>query len=239
MKRIPGFLIVLLALTRMAVADQNPFAKANEEFSAGNYKAAIVDYEALVAAREWSANLFYDLGNAYFHERDFGRAILNYERALEIDPRHPEAEANLRLVRDQTRGLELTPSAAEKYLSRVRPSAVAVAAAISFWLGVVLLIRRARGASLLGAVACLLVSAGCVWAGWTLENGIRGNGAAIVVAENAEARVATADTAKSMLVLPAGSEVVILQRRGNWNYALLPNNQRGWIAAKAAEPVRL
>ena len=36
-----------------------------------------------------------------------------------------------------------------------------------------------------------------------------------------------------------GSEVVILEERGDWNYAALPNDQRGWIAANAVEKVRL
>ncbi|PYK72362.1 MAG: aerotolerance regulator BatD, partial [Verrucomicrobia bacterium] len=61
----------------------------------------------------------------------------------------------------------------------------------------------------------------------------------VVVADNAEARVATADSAKSVLALPPGSEVVILQERGDWSYAALPNDQRGWISTKAVEKVRL
>src|SRR5262245_58126074 len=58
---------------------QAEFAKANEEFAQGHFKEAIAGYEALVGAGHWNANLFYDLGNAYFRTRDFGRAILNYE----------------------------------------------------------------------------------------------------------------------------------------------------------------
>jgi tetratricopeptide (TPR) repeat protein len=238
-KKIAAFVITLVALAQVALADDVRFAKANKEFAAGNFKAAIADYEADVATRQWSANLFYNLGNAYFRDGDIGRAILNYERALEIDPHHPEADANLRLARDQTRGLELAPAAAEKYLSRGGTSTVVMAGAISFWLAVFLLVRRARGGPLMAAIACLLVSAACAWAAWMLENGTRGQGAAIVVAEETQARVATADTARSILVLPAGSEVVILQQRGDWNYAILPNNQRGWISARAAERVRL
>jgi hypothetical protein len=47
------------------------------------------------------------------------------------------------------------------------------------------------------------------------------------------------DTAKSVLVLPAGSEIKILSERGDWIYAALPNDQRGWIPASAAERVRM
>jgi SH3-like domain-containing protein len=51
--------------------------------------------------------------------------------------------------------------------------------------------------------------------------------------------VATADNARGVLALPAGSEVSILQERGDWNYVALPNDQRGWIATSAVEKVRL
>ena len=101
-------MLMFIALTQIAFADESHFAQGNKAYAAGDFKAAIADYEAAVTAREWNANLFYNLGNAYYRVHDFGRAILNYERALQIDPHHPEAEANLQLVRDQTRGLELT-----------------------------------------------------------------------------------------------------------------------------------
>src|SRR6266511_4693608 len=61
------------------------FTKANQEYAQGHFKEAISGYEALVRSGQWSANLFYDLGNAYFRTGDFGRAILNYERALALD----------------------------------------------------------------------------------------------------------------------------------------------------------
>ena len=62
-----------------AIAQPNAeFAKANQEYAQANFKDAIANYEALVRAGQWNANLFYDLGNAYFRTRDFGRAILNY-----------------------------------------------------------------------------------------------------------------------------------------------------------------
>jgi hypothetical protein len=82
----------------------------------------------------------------------------------------------------------------------------------------------------------LILTAISVFAAYKLENGTRGKG---VVVENAEARIATADSARSVLRLPSGSEVLILQERGDWSYAALPNDQRGWIAAKAVEKVRL
>jgi hypothetical protein len=54
-----------------------------------------------------------------------------------------------------------------------------------------------------------------------------------------QARLATADTANAVLALPPGSEIKILSTRGDWLYAALPSNLRGWISVKDAERVRL
>jgi len=78
--------IAFLALwAGSSLAQPNPdFTKANEEYAQGQFTEAISGYEGLVRAGQWSANLFYDLGNAYFRTGEFGRAILNYERALAL-----------------------------------------------------------------------------------------------------------------------------------------------------------
>jgi hypothetical protein len=39
--------------------------------------------------------------------------------------------------------------------------------------------------------------------------------------------------------LPAASEVNIVIQRGDWIYATLPNNLRGWVPAKSVSRVRL
>ncbi|HEY2046147.1 MAG TPA: tetratricopeptide repeat protein, partial [Candidatus Udaeobacter sp.] len=77
--------MILLGVVSSAFGQSDAeFAKANQEFAQGRFKEAIAGYEALVHEGQWNANLFYDLGNAYFRTRDFGRAILNYERALAL-----------------------------------------------------------------------------------------------------------------------------------------------------------
>src|SRR5499427_5928303 len=120
-----------------AFAQSDPqFAKANEEFAQGHFKEAIAGYEALVSAGQWNANLFYNLGNAYFRTHDFGRAILNYERALALDNHHPEATANLQIARDEARALELQPTKLERYLQFASVNQYAIAAAVAFWLGI-------------------------------------------------------------------------------------------------------
>src|SRR5207249_9673837 len=90
------FLCINFAITSSAFAQSDAqFTKANQEFAEGHFKEAISGYEALIRSGQWSANVFYDLGNAYFRTGNFGRAILNYERALALERHHPEATANL------------------------------------------------------------------------------------------------------------------------------------------------
>src|SRR5262249_44207393 len=199
-----------------AIAQSNTeFAKANQEFAQGNFKEAITGYETLVRAGQWNANLFYDLGNAYFRTRDFGRAILNYERALALDQHHPEATANLQIARDEARALELRPTKLERYLQFASVNQYAIAAAVAFWLGifgiVALIFARRRSTALLSlSILCLLVGGLAVWAIHTLDNGSEGRGLAIVTGNDVQARLATADTANSVLALPPGSEIKIL-----------------------------
>jgi len=156
---------------------------------------------------------------------------------LQLDRNHPEADANLRIARDQTHALELAPATLEKYLNFASTKSFAMLAAILFWGTIILLILRRR--KVLWMTIGFLLTASFSWAAYKLESGTRGQSVAVVVTDNVEARVATADSAKSVLALPPGSEVVILQERGDWNYAALPNDLRGWISTKAVEKVRL
>jgi len=240
------YLVALLFCVGSAASAlaQPDFTKANQEFAQGNFKEAIAGYDSLVRAGQWNANLFYNLGNAYFRTRDFGRAILNYERALALDNHHPEATANLQIARDEARALELQATKLERYLQFASINQYVIAAAVAFWLGIfgitALIFARRRSAALL-SLSCLslLVCGMAIWAIHTLDKGSEGRGLAIVTGNDVQARLATADTANSVLALPPGSEIKILSTRGDWMYAALPNELRGWIQTKNAELVRL
>src|SRR2546423_12799064 len=223
---------------------EGDFTKANQEYAQGNFAEAISGYEALVGAGQWSANLFYDLGNAYFRVGDFGHAVLNYERALALERHHPEATANLQITRDEAHALELQQSGPERYVQFASVNQYSIAAAIAFWLAVFAIVMlsfaRRRSSTLIAMlIFCLLVSGVAIYAVYTLERGSNGSGLAIVTGNNVQARLATPDTANSILALPPGSEVKILSTRGDWIYAALPNNLRGWVPAKDAQQVRL
>ena len=239
--------VVIFCVGNVAVqaTEEDPtFAQATQAYSEGRFQEAVDGYQSLVNSGRWSANLFYDLGNAWFRLGDFGKAILNYERALALDAQHPEASANLRLARDEARGLELRKDWIERYVAMGTPAQYSIAAAVAFWFFLFGLTRwffsRRRSTGRMALIACAAAVCGIsIFALYTLENGAQGRALAIVTGNNIEARLATADNAGSILALPAGSEIKVLSERGDWLYAALPNGQRGWIPAKAVERVRL
>ena len=248
MRKPGGSAVLVISITLLALSASGQatavFAKANAEYAAGHFQLAIDGYESLVRSKQWNAVLFYDLGNAWFRKGDPGRAILQYERALALDRQHPEAQANLRLVRDEARALELPKTVADRYLDFASPTQYVWTAALAFWVAVfalaLLLLGSRRSSSTMVLLAsALLVCGGAAFAYYTIENGPHGSAVAIVTAKNIEARLATADNAGAVLVLPAGSEVKILSKRGEWVYAALPNNLSGWIPAASAELIRL
>jgi len=247
MKRTVLFLVFSIAILVAKAsprADESAFAVANKAYSENRFQDAADGYQNLLNSGHWNASLFYDLGNARYRLGDFGQAILNYERALALDPRHPEAEANLRLARDEARALEMRRDPLERYISMATVKQYSIVAAIGFWLAIFvtaqMFMSRPRSAGRITLLALSILVCGLsIFGIVTLENGVRGNALAIVTGKNVEARLATADNAKSILVLPAGSEVNILSERGDWIYAVLPNDERGWIPANGAQRVRL
>jgi tetratricopeptide (TPR) repeat protein len=246
--KIPVSLIALLfcALAAPSVLAQGEieFGKANQAFAQGHFKEAISDYEALIRDGQWSANVFYDLGNAYFRIGDFGQAILNYERARALERHHPEATANLQIARDEAHALELQPSWPERYLQFATVNPYSITAAVAFWIAAfclaALIFTPRRSTTVISVLlVMLLLFAVAMFAIWQLERGSKGDALAIVTGKDVQARLATADTANAVLSLPPGSEIKVLSTRGDWIYAALPNNLRGWIPAKDAEQVRL
>ncbi len=239
-----GLTTSLLAAPAAPVDAEATFARANADFAAGQFPAAIEGYESLVRSRQWNPTLFYNLGNAYFRKGDPGRAILNYERALALDPNHAEARANLQLVRDQSRALELASGWVESRLRFLTRDQYAWLAAAAFWGAAAifcgLYFARRRAVVWMFALVLLgVISGAAAFAVYQLETGSAGAGLAIVTQKNIQARLATAESAGTVLLLPVGSEIKILSTRGEWSYAALPNDLRGWIPAQSAERVRL
>lgn len=238
------FVLALVSAGNVRADAMADIAKANQEYSAERFGEAVALYQSAVDTGVRNAAVFYNLGNACFRAGETGRAILNYERALALKPNHPEARANLHLARDKARALELQPKWWDQFVARATPSQLSIAAAAGFWAAMFcfaawMMARRRAPLRFVASLLALLVAGVSVAALYALETGRNGRDLAIVTATKIEARIATADNAGSVLRLPPGSEIRILSLRGDWIYAALPNDLRGWIPAGGAERVRL
>lgn len=73
---------------------------ANAQYAEGNYAEAAKQYEALLVDQP-SADVYYNLGNAYFKCGELSSAILCYERCLRLRPTDRDARHNLQFAETQ------------------------------------------------------------------------------------------------------------------------------------------
>ena len=229
----PEFFAALLLFLVTASLRGGEFDEANALYDAGKFGEAKQAYEKLADRGEWSANLFYNLGNAAYRSGVPGKALLNYERALALDGSHAEALANLKWLREQT-GAKAAPLRWWEYgYPPASGEAFAVVAVIAFWGGVFALVgRRSFGWAGFGFLLAVYASAG-VWR----ED--REREVAIITGKETSAKLAPADRAGLAESLPAGSRVRVLSERGEWTYCALPGGGRGWIPEQQLEKVRM
>lgn len=235
------FLALAIVGLRPVVGSASDFETANQLYDQGKFSEAKQQYEKLVESGEGSANVFYDLGNTDYRLGSTGRAILNYERALALNPRHPEAHANLHLLRQQAGARLRTMSRVERVVAMQRAGVWTASAAIAGWVmlfgfAFIWTSRREEKSGLwLLTLTGALVFASSLTALWI---GARDQALAIITARQTEARLAPAESAGVAEALPAGSRVRVLSERGEWVYCELPGAGRGWIPQKAVERVR-
>ena len=96
-------IIISLALFLVSIPTwaQSMKAEADSAYINKEYAKAVEIYEALLQEGE-SGEVYYNLGNAYFKQDELGRAILNYERALLLQPGNADISANLDIARAKT-----------------------------------------------------------------------------------------------------------------------------------------
>jgi tetratricopeptide (TPR) repeat protein len=217
------------------------YTEGNQAYAAGHFDAAKKLYESVVASGTYSANLFLNLGNADYRLGEPGSAMLNYERALALEPQHPEAKANLAFLRERT-GAKLEPrSRLESLFEPFSPSTFVWIAAVSIWVALFSITAATLGKTGRAGhvVRALLAALAC---GYGLHGVVRSRGfesLAVVVAKQTNGRLAPAESAAAQLALPAGSHVHVIEDRGAWLYCTLPDGSRAWVESKAVERVKI
>ncbi|WP_131989285.1 SH3 domain-containing protein [Chthoniobacter flavus] len=217
------------------------FDTANQAYDQGKFADAKAGYEKVIESGAGSANVYYNLGNTEFRLDDAGHAILSYERALALTPRHPEALANLRLLREKN-GSRLLPVSWNSRLAHLLTTNIwTVLVAVSGWIVLfgLVIIFTSRQADHFGLWLLTLLSVVvCAVASVSLWSMTRDQALAVITAKETEARLAPAESAGVAEALPAGSQVRVLSERGEWIYCELPGLGRGWVPEGALQHVR-
>lgn len=90
--------IFLLALSLSVFAQDAQLDKANQHYIAGEYDQAIDAYNEILSGNKESAEVYYNLGNAYYKTGKYTQSILSYERAKLLAPNDEDIQFNLDLA---------------------------------------------------------------------------------------------------------------------------------------------
>ena len=213
------------------------FQTANQFYDQGKFSEAKQGYESIQRTGNQSAALYYNLGNTEFRLNHPGSAILNYERALALEPSHPEAVANLAFVRAKT------GAKTENLNWRLFPpfsiNHYTLVATLAGWIFLFSLatlpFKRKSSTSWFIAIPALLIAIYSTGALWFYD---KDRTLAVVTADHAKAQFAPADSSSITETLPVGSTVRVLRNRGAWVFCQLPNKNTGWMTAHSIQSVR-
>ena len=220
------------------------FALGTELFETGDVPGAISAFESVAETGLQSDALSYNLGTAYLHQQDYGRAILHLERAAGSASVSERAEHNLRIAYERAGVARRPPSAvvaAGNAATRIAgPLGWFFAGLLALTLASVLTgigiaksdIFRFRRYVLLTiwAAAILLVSVNVViW-----QNTLTPD--AIVLGSADLHRSPSPQSAVNSSVV-VGLRVRITEELDGWNRIELANGTHGWLPAEFVEQI--
>ena len=75
------------------------FSSGNDSYNKNQFDVSVDAYENILSQGFYSADLYYNLGNAYYRLEDFANARWSYEMGINIDPRNKDIIHNLMLTK--------------------------------------------------------------------------------------------------------------------------------------------
>lgn len=225
-------------------------SEGDSAYIRNDYASAIQIYEALLSKGE-AADVYYNLGNSYYKAEDIAKAILNYERALLLQPGNSDIRANLEVARAKTIDkVEPIPDVffvgwTKALINSMSVNAWGVCGIICFILLIVALylfifskqIVVKKVGFISGIVLLIVVIAANVFAGQQ-EDRLMNRDSAIVMNPSVTVRSTPNEGGTSLFVLHEGRKVNIKDNSmKEWKEIRLEDGKVGWVPASAIEVI--
>lgn len=235
--KILSVLIALLASVSCLLG--STFDDANRQFAAGDFSAAAESYGKVLADNGPDAAVYYNLGNSYQSLKQYGPAILAYERARLLTPRDPDLLANLAIARKASAVFDESENrprleAVLNYFSRNEWSWLVAGAAMT--LGILALLRgvvRLRVPWMRSFTVGLAVLSGIalIFGFYVLVVRSEEASLGIVLKDKSVVRLSPFDKAESLGTTDAGRIVRLSEKSGGFHYVQVPGaSLQGWVA---------
>ena len=247
-----AFLLLLPLGARAAESYPDSLWKAGvDAYSAGQWAQAASDWTDLSATGLRSKELYYNLGNAWFKAGEIAPAILNYERALRLDPSDSDVRYNLEFARAQTQDrIDEVPEFILKtwtrklsYLLSSNAWAGLSLFLLALTLALILLFLlgpsvNARRTGFFTGIVALLLTLMCWGFARSLKSAAERHDDAIVMRPVSSVTSSpSSDAAKSLFILHEGTKVKVLDEVSGFTDIELADGRRGWIASSDIERI--
>lgn len=239
-------LLLFLPLSGHAVTK----AEADSAYIRGQYQQAIKDYEMLLKQGA-SADLYYNLGNAYYRSENITRAVLNYERALLLSPGDRDVRFNLQIARAKTID-KIVPESElffftwyRSLVSLMSVDAWAWTALIALALLIVLLLVYLfsdliwlRKVGFFGGFVLLILFALSNLFAWQQKQDLLFRKGAIVISPSVTVKSTPAKNGTDLFILHEGTKVSITDgTMKGWMGIRIADGKEGWIESNMIEEI--
>ena len=247
-----SFVWLLLAMICLGGTSAKAVTKnnADTEYQKGNYQQAIRDYEEILKNGE-SAEIYFNLGNAYYRTDNITKAVLNYERARLLSPGDDDINFNLQFARSKTID-KITPQSemffVTWYKSLVNFTSVdnwaktgilcivmALLLVLLYLFGPQLMLRKI---GFFGGLAFFVIFLLSNLFAFQQKQALDNRTGAIIISPSVNIKKTPAKNSADQFVLHEGTRVDIIDKgMTDWRCIRVGDGREGWIETKAIEEI--
>lgn len=244
-------LLMFFSFVDISAQDNNSlFLKANEYLASKDYQQAVNTYQQLLKTGTQSAEVEYNLGNAYLQLNQVAEAILHYERSLNLNSGDVDVLQNLRLAQER---IEENITANKPFFLSSTWNSLKMSASSNLWSFLFLLFfftaiaglilwqigqdRKKRKQGFFAGISLFLLSLIFFFLAAGKAELERDSNAGIIMQDKTELHAAAEQNSPVVRDLSEGVKVTIFDNINNWYKVKLANGEEGWLPAQAFEKI--